>query len=198
MISVLLPYLQHIHGKWIDKFFTGVAIDRAREVQWDPIKQQVWSHKDNQVLEMLNTDNEFHFVEIDTSHINSNQRSTHDTQELIGDNDLISTFHPKRKQTQSKQHKEKGNQDHTPTKTNTENPIESMTEQRTLATTVSPISTIKDELSQQFSLQIDLLRTEIKEDMQAEMRKLNSMFLTIIQQNSQEKAGGQGILTGNQ
>jgi len=37
-----------------------------------------------------------------------------------------------------------------------------------------------------------------KEDMQAEMRKLNSMFSIILQQNSQDKAGGQGRPTGNQ
>jgi len=68
-----------MHGQWIDKFFTGAVIDRAKEVQWDPIKQQVWSYKDNKVVEMLNTDNEFHFVEIDTSHVNSSQRNTQGT-----------------------------------------------------------------------------------------------------------------------
>ena len=62
-IAALLPYLRHVSGKWVEKYFTPSAIERAEDMVWNEESREVWSPNDEAVQQVIHLDEEYQFNE---------------------------------------------------------------------------------------------------------------------------------------
>mmetsp|Transcript_36532 Transcript_36532/g.56123 ORF Transcript_36532/g.56123 Transcript_36532/m.56123 type:complete len:140 (+) Transcript_36532:479-898(+) len=128
-------------------------------------------------------DNEFHFVELDTSLMNTQNESTAGIDEFAKETDSISTMHPKRKQKMKD----------TASKDSTQNMAVSTSSTSGLRKTVihtqksteSSISTLRDELMVELNEHMCMLRVEIKDDISNQMSSLNNMLQQLLSEKGE-------------